>query len=229
VALEANFFYEGKGAPREWEDVLALELGSMAGGYGWSFPKSDHFNVGCGGWHTEGTRLREHLTSLKRHYGLDAISMENIRGHHLPTRDEGAPIVRGRALLVGDAAGLVDPMSGEGIYAAFLSGRLAADATQRFLDGHSPDLHPYEAAVEREIMADIRAARVLRDAYHYTPRPCYWVMEHSEILRRGLCQLATGERTYVDFLKVLAPVVPLMRWWGARGRGARGRAARATA
>ena len=98
--------------------------------------------------------------------------MNNLRGHHLPTRDEGKPIVRGRAILVGDAAGLVDPMSGEGIYSAFVSGHLAAARILRFLDGKDPDLYPYEAAVEREIMAEIRAAKTLRDAYHYTPAPC---------------------------------------------------------
>jgi flavin-dependent dehydrogenase len=147
--------------------------------------------------------------------------MENIRGHHLPTRSDGRPIVRGRALLVGDAAGLVDPMSGEGIYSAFLSGRLAAEAIVPFLDGKQPDLWPYEAAVEREVMPDIRAATILRDAYHYTPRPCYEAMRHTPALKRVLCQLITGERTYAGLLRTFGPLQPLLRYWGARGRAAR--------
>ncbi|HLF78843.1 MAG TPA: geranylgeranyl reductase family protein [Dehalococcoidia bacterium] len=221
VALEANFFYKGGGVPREWEDTLAMELGSLRGGYGWSFPKADHFNVGCGGWHKEGSHLREHLTSLKRHYGLDEIPMENVRGHHLPTRDEGAPIVRGRALLAGDAAGLVDPMSGEGIYAAFLSGRLAADATQRFLDGQAPDLYPYEAAVERELMVEMRAAQVLHDSYHYTPRACYLLMRRSNHFKVMLCQLITGEHSYSGYLNKLGPLSHILRFWASRGRASR--------
>ena len=226
VALEANFAYAASAAPEEWRDLLALELGSMAGGYGWSFPKADHFNVGCGGWHSEGGRLRDHLAALREHYGLDAAPMANLRGHHLPTRDDGEPIVRGRALLVGDAAGLVDPMSGEGIHAAFVSGRLAAAAALRFLDGPSaggrtPDLAPYEAAVERELMPDIRAATLLRDAYHYMPRPSYFVLRHSALFRRALCQFVTGERSYAGFLRALGPLRPFLRFWAARGRAAR--------
>ena len=221
VALEANFRYTKGEAPEEWRDLLALELGSMEGGYGWSFPKADHFNVGCGGFHNVGEKLRGHLASLRHHYDLDEVAMENIRGHHVPTRDDGAPIVRSRALLAGDAAGLVDPISGEGIYSAFVSGRLAADAILRFLDGRSPDLYPYEAAIERELMVDIRAATWLRDAYHYSPGLSFWVMRHSKLMRQGLCQLATGERTYSDFLRSFGPLLPALRFWAARGRAAR--------
>jgi geranylgeranyl reductase family protein len=221
VALEANFPYGGGSVPGEWSDLLALELGSMPGGYGWSFPKADHFNVGCGGWQTEGGKLRGHLAALQRHYGLHAAPMLNVRGHHLPTRDEGAPIVRGRALLAGDAAGLVDPMSGEGIYSAFVSGHLAAARLLRFLDGADADLFPYEAAVEREIMADIRAAKLLRDAYHYAPGPCYFMLRHNRQFRVMLCQLITGEHTYARFLRRLGPLRHLLSFWAARGRRAR--------
>ena len=215
VALEAHFEYADGSVPGEWSDLLALELGSMPGGYGWSFPKSDHFNVGCGGYHSQGPKLREHLFDLQRHYGLGRLDMNNLRGHHLPTRDEGKPIVRGRAILVGDAAGLVDPMSGEGIYSAFVSGHLAAARILRFLDGKDPDLYPYEAAVEREIMAEIRAAKTLRDAYHYTPAPCYFMLRRSERLRTMLCQLITGERTYQSYLRALGPLAGGARLLGS--------------
>jgi len=227
VALEAHFNYANGSVPGEWSDLLALELGSMPGGYGWSFPKSDHFNVGCGGYHSQGPKLREHLFELQRHYGLGGLDINNLRGHHLPTRDDGKPIVRGRAILVGDAAGLVDPMSGEGIYSAFVSGHLAAARILRFLDGKDPDLYPYEAAVEREIMAEIRAAKTLRDAYHYSPAPCYFMLRHSERLRTMLCQLITGERTYQSYLRALGPLQAVLGFWASRGRKARTKAATA--
>ncbi len=221
VALEANFPYDSDDAPDDWREMLALELGSMPGGYGWSFPKADHFNVGCGGWHSEGGKLRTHLSALRKHYKLQTTPMLNIRGHHLPTRDEGAPIVRGRALLVGDAAGLVDPMSGEGIFSAFVSGHLAAARLLRFLDGMDADLFPYEAAVDREIMSDIRAAKILRDAFHYTPGLSYFMLRRSERFRTMLCQLITGEHTYSRFMRQLGPLAHVLRFWAARGRQAR--------
>jgi geranylgeranyl reductase family protein len=221
VALEANLPYTNGGPPAAWRETLALELGSMPGGYGWSFPKADHFNVGCGGWQSEGGRLRPHLAALREHYGLAEVDMENVRGHHLPTREGDAAITRGPVLLVGDAAGLVDPMSGEGIFAAFVSGRLAAEAALRYLDGKEPDLWPYEAVVERELMPDIRAASVLRDAYHYTPLPSYWGLRLSAYFRRSLCQVMTGEKTYAGFFRSLGPFGHVLRFWAARGRAAR--------
>ena len=70
-------------------------------------------------------------------------------------------------------------------------------------------------------MPEIRAASLLRDAYHYTPRPCFEVLRRSEPLRRALCQLITGEKTYADFMRALGPLGLLLRFWAARGRAAR--------
>jgi flavin-dependent dehydrogenase len=217
------------GPPHEWAGVLALELGSIYGGYGWSFPKSDHFNVGCGGWGLEGARLREHLAELAPHYGLRVEAMENVRGHHVPTRRDGRPISKGNALLVGDAAGLVDPMSGEGIYAAFVSGRLAASAAADYLNGHTKTLASYDAAVERELMPDIRAAGLLRDAYHFLPGPSYLLMRRWPYLQRSVCQLMLGQKTYDSFLREAGPLRALVATLALAGRAQKRRRERARA
>ena len=103
-----------------------IELGEIAGGYGWVFPKGDHVNVGVGGWLREGPRLKEQLRRVAVANGLDDVT--DLRGHRLPLRRPSSPLARGRVLLVGDAAGLVDPLSGDGMYECFVSSRLAAAA-----------------------------------------------------------------------------------------------------
>lgn len=221
VALEANFPYIGSAEPSEWDGLLALDLGIMPGGYGWSFPKGDHFNVGCGGWHDQGPHLRKHLANLRSFYRLDENAIVNIKGHHLPTRTPGAPIVRDRVLLVGDAAGLVDPMSGEGLFSAFVSARLAAEAIGGYFEGKEPDLLSYEAAIDRDVMTDMHAASLLRDAYHYSPTLCYFMMRRSDLFRRMLCELLVGKKTYINFLKDLGPAAIALRFWAGRGRAAR--------
>jgi hypothetical protein len=87
------------------------------------------------------------------------------------------------------------------------------------------DLFPYEAAVEREIMGDIRAAKVLCDAFHYTPWVCYFMLRRNESFRTMLCQLITGEHTYSRFLRQLGPLSHVLRFWAARGGKARARRA----
>jgi flavin-dependent dehydrogenase len=61
----------------------------------------------------------------------------------LPMRGASRRPVLNRVLLVGDAAGLVDPLSGDGMYEAFISARLAADAALELLAGRSSDLEAY--------------------------------------------------------------------------------------
>ncbi len=67
--------------------------------------------------------------TTRRRYGIEPDAIADLRGHRLPMRRLGASTPAGeRVVLVGDAAGLVDPLSGDGMYEAFVSARLAADA-----------------------------------------------------------------------------------------------------
>jgi geranylgeranyl reductase family protein len=150
VAYEGNIGYGAASHPRHARR-LVIEVGTVPGGYGWVFPKGDHVNVGVGGWQTEGPRLREHLRRLLAAHGLPESALRDLRGHRLPLRRPGSPLARGRALLVGDAAGLVDPLSGDGMYEAFVSSRLAADAIGDLLAGRAATLEPYVGALIRAL------------------------------------------------------------------------------
>jgi geranylgeranyl reductase family protein len=142
VALEGNVANEIVGAGR-YRGIAELELGIVPGGYGWVFPKGDHVNVGVGGWEREGPTLRGRLAELCRRHRIPPERVEAIRGHRLPLRRPGSVAGRGRALLVGDAAGLVDPLSGDGLYEAFVSARLASAAVLDLLAGRSESLDGY--------------------------------------------------------------------------------------
>src|SRR3954451_2642534 len=127
VALEGNVSYTHVSRER-FGGRAVVELGVVHGGYAWVFPKGDHVNVGVGGWGSEGPHLRERLTDLCAAFGIDEAHVRGLRGHRLPMRGAMSSPVCERLALVGDAAGLVDPLSGDGMYEAFVSGRLAAEA-----------------------------------------------------------------------------------------------------
>jgi len=216
VAFEGNVPL-AESRTKEWEEDIALELGSTPGGYGWVFPKGDHLNVGVGGWERVAPSLRRRLAALCRAYRLDPDRLQGLRGYRLPMRRPGSVIVRGPALLVGDAAGLIDPLSGEGIFAAARSGRLAAGAIQRYLSGDSNAVAAYQAAVDREIMADVEISMRLQAIFNDVPDLCLAAMRHSDRFWRALCRLVRGETTYVRFRLALGP----LRWgldsWGRWG------------
>lgn len=169
VALEGNLPHAKADAGR-YAGRVVLELATVPGGYGWVFPKGDHLNFGVGGWEAEGPRLREHLRRLCAAHGVSDAELEHVRGHRLPLRRPDAPLARGRALVVGDAAGLVDPLSGDGMYECFVSAREAATAIGALLSGAAADLTPYDAAIQRSLGRMTAASWGAKVAFDRFPR-----------------------------------------------------------
>jgi geranylgeranyl reductase family protein len=185
VALEGNVPY-GVVSHEEYRGRLYLELANVPGGYGWVFPKGDHVNVGVGGWEREGPRLREHLSRFCREYGIPESSLENVRGYRLPLLHARARLSKGRAALLGDAAGLVDPLSGDGIYEALLSAKLATEA---ILAG---DLAAYDRELRRALSSQLAAAWGAKVALDRFPRLTYAVVR-TPYLWKAVESLIGGE------------------------------------
>jgi geranylgeranyl reductase family protein len=172
VALEGNVSYVH--ARESYRGRAVVELGTVPGGYAWVFPKGDHVNVGVGGWESEGPRLRQHLERACRGYGLPSERLESLRGYRLPMRSPGDRARSGRALLVGDAAGLVDPLSGDGIYEALVSARLAAESTLALLGGDG-GLDAYEPRLNAELGRTLAASWKAKLALERFPRLVFGV------------------------------------------------------
>jgi geranylgeranyl reductase family protein len=174
VALEGNVPYVHARA-REHRGLAVVELGTVPGGYAWVFPKGDHVNVGVGGWESEGPRLREHLERACAGYGLPSERLEALRGYRLPMRRPGDRAVHGRALLIGDAAGLVDPLSGDGIYEALVSSRLASEAALDLLAGRAETLELYQPALDGALARTLAASWKAKLALERFPRLVFGV------------------------------------------------------
>jgi flavin-dependent dehydrogenase len=168
---------------------MVLEIASVPGGYGWIFPKGDHVNVGVGGWASEGPRLRDHLRRMCEAYGIDPDAATDTRGYRLPMRRAGAPLVRGNAAAIGDAAGLVDPFSGDGMYEAFYSAKLVAEAV---LAG---DLPSYAAAVERRITPLTAAGWGAKRAFDRFPRTTF-ALARLPVTWRAVEKILRGELSH---------------------------------
>jgi geranylgeranyl diphosphate/geranylgeranyl-bacteriochlorophyllide a reductase len=100
--------------------------------YGWIFPHGDTASVGVG-TAQKGFSLRHAVRALRGSAGLADAETVRCEGAPIPMRplrrwDNGKDVV-----LAGDAAGVVAPASGEGIYYAMSGGRLAAESVEQFL------------------------------------------------------------------------------------------------
>jgi len=105
--------------------------------YGWVFPHGDTISVGTGSA-DKGFSLRNAVAQLRADIGLDGAELIRHEGAPLPMKplkkwDDGQQVV-----LAGDAAGVVAPASGEGIYYAMLGGQLAGEAVAEFVETKDP-------------------------------------------------------------------------------------------
>jgi geranylgeranyl reductase len=105
--------------------------------YGWVFPHGDTISIGTGSA-DKGFSLRNAVAKLRADIGLDGAELIRHEGAPLPMKplkkwDDGQQVV-----LAGDAAGVVAPASGEGIYYAMLGGQLAGEAVAEFVETNDP-------------------------------------------------------------------------------------------
>jgi len=148
---------------------VVIELGRASKGYCWAFPKNGVASVGVMVDRGAATTLARPLHAFLGAAGFGDGKPEQIHGALIPLDHPGPDLLhRGRAMLAGDAAALVDPFLGEGIYYAIKSGQLAAQAILT-VAGNGGDLGAYQAAVSAEIKPELEAAGRLSRLAHRLP------------------------------------------------------------
>jgi geranylgeranyl diphosphate/geranylgeranyl-bacteriochlorophyllide a reductase len=150
----------------QWEDTAALYLGHDVSPdlYAWVFPKSDHVAVGCGAGPGNTTEARRLLANLKQRIASELEGGEVFmeEAHALPIHPR-EHLAYERAMLIGDAAGLVVGTSGEGIYWAMKSGKMAAETLIQVLpDTSEKALRHYERNWWKEYRTMYRFLRWLQ-------------------------------------------------------------------
>ncbi|MEM9519048.1 MAG: NAD(P)/FAD-dependent oxidoreductase [Actinomycetota bacterium] len=155
-------------SPRAASELMVWFDEDLLPGYAWSFPLDDErANVGFG---IQRGSQRYSIGDMKQLWpdllarphireflGADAEPESPHKAWPIPARVGRVPLVGPHTMFVGDAAAVTDPMTGEGIGQAILTGRLAAEA---LLAGGDALAH-YEHETRRELVADDRMARVL--------------------------------------------------------------------
>jgi geranylgeranyl reductase family protein len=180
----------------KWKSRIQIDLGAIPGGYAWVFPKRNYLSIGAG-CHASGAR------NLNRQYQrfLNSLSIGNYTiakssSHLIPTYTKGRLIWQDKALLLGDAAGLTDPLTGEGIYYAIQSARLAAPVIENFLLRGKVGLQDYQQIVERKIISELRIARTLSRYFIRFPHLTFRMLKKSDGVWRAERNLMLGEIDY---------------------------------
>jgi len=175
--------------------VPRFDVGVVPCGYAWVFPKTAHLSVGVLTTRRGAINLHRWLEQYLRVIGIAPRSMER-HGFVIPVRPRAGPLARQRMLLVGDAAGLADPVTAEGISLAARSGELAAEAIVASQLDPPRARAAYRAAL-RPILAELRVARMLARLLYEHPRARCWMFRRvGQRLVEAITDVFMGARTY---------------------------------
>lgn len=170
-------------------DAALFILGTPPLGYTWVFPKADHLSVGVGTFLGASPAMRRLLQQEMDRLGIPVNGAEG-RGHPLPIYLRDEPLHRGRVILAGDAAGLVDPLLGEGIRHAIDSGRMAAEAVLR------EDPPGYTTRVRRTLGRNFRWGLRWAKLFYYHPWVSFEFGVRNPLFLQAFLRLFEGRTTY---------------------------------
>lgn len=210
-ALESEV-EEGGTHPFQETPTALISLRAAKKGYGWIFPKQDGLSLGVGEFVQGTKRPKQSFRDFIGHEPtLAGLKIPAPLGYPIPIASPHAyrngqawagRLVRGRAMLVGDAGHLVDPLLGEGIYYAIRSGQLAATSVADMLnDPTTSRLNHYETLVANEFGPEFRVAGRLGKIIYGMPRVLHrWAgQQFPDAYQRVLyryCEVLQGKETY---------------------------------
>lgn len=227
IAWEAELDADPEDLQR-FSGTVFLDWGTLPGGYAWVFPKKDHFSIGVGGpaslsksmmpyyqgfvasiskdsVHSEVGRRKSEVRSpqsavrrVKSEVGIRFTGTRSVHSWPIPVRTARSRFHSGRVLITGDAAGLGDPLTGEGIYYAVRSGKLAAESCLEFLSGEIRSMNRYSDNINKELMEELMEANRIKHIFNAVPGRIHTFVGENERAWRAFCRILRGERWYKD-------------------------------
>lgn len=185
-------------AREAWKGKALIDFGGIPFGYAWVFPKAHDLSAGVLGAKGKVRGLPGHLEQfLSRQESLSGPV--SVTGWPIPLPPWSINHVgSSRVLLIGDAAGLVDPFTGEGIYYAMRSGILATTA---IVSGGAQIAERYRKLVRETFESDFRGAAILAGIIHRVPKCWFRALRSHPGAIGALAAVLRGELSYVAFLQ----------------------------
>jgi len=162
LGLEVELAATGDDRAR-WRGRVLLDWGPVPGSYGWVFPKDDELTVGVIMAKGKGADTKRYLRDFVARLGLADREVVRDSGHLTRCRALDSPLRKGRVVVAGDAAGLLEPWTREGISYALRSGTWAGEAAAK------GDLAAYEKKVVDELVPEMIAGRRLLQVFTKHP------------------------------------------------------------
>jgi geranylgeranyl reductase family protein len=177
--------------------VPRFDFGSVPGGYAWIFPKADHLSIGVMTTKAEGINLNREFENYLKRIGIKPPISKSVFGHAIPMRPRTDGFVKNRVILSGDAAGLADPVTAEGITNAIISGRLAAQAVIHGKASKEKIKGLYEYGLGSHITKELKVGRILAGIiYRYPGLRTMLFKRYGQKFSEAVTDVIMGDRKY---------------------------------
>jgi geranylgeranyl reductase family protein len=161
--------------PSPWRGTILVDWGRAPGSYAWLFPKAGMIDVGVIQRTGSPEQTRAYLAEWKARLGLADAPPVHSSGHLTRWREPDSPLRRGRVIVAGDAAGLLEPWLREGISFALRSGTWAGEAAAAA--SADPDrLDDYVRRVRTDLAPEQRSGTLLLAVFQRTPWLLHWAL-----------------------------------------------------
>ncbi len=189
------------GVLARYSGSIKIEYGLIPSGYAWVFPKADHLSVGV--WsNSPRSKLPRQLENYIQSEGLSGPEARvKTRGWIIPVNPQPDDLHRGRALVLGDAAGLADAFTGEGIFPALHSACLAAEVIIGQVSRPVPDLKGYTDLVQEKMGPELAGAFRLTRWVPPISGFIHRVLHRHQGLIENFMDVAGGNLSYNSFLQ----------------------------
>jgi geranylgeranyl reductase family protein len=183
----------------QWRGTIGGDFGRLPNGIGWVFPKSDHLLVGLLSFNQKSSWKRDQLFAFLRGHGL-ACDPDKVRvyGHYLPRWHGQRDFQMSNVLLLGDAAGIVNPLTGAGIEAAMRSAHIATEVIRDAAWHGDRRLERYGERVYKEICRELMDVRAMARLFYGFSRLSYQAGVKNPEFAQVAARLLTGDLAYSD-------------------------------
>ncbi len=198
--------WEGPAGPRyskySNEYAVCQIMKSYPGIAGYIFPKSEMITAGLFTSLKPAANLKKMWNEFMDFWRLD----KKIKPSYalIPIRDFNKPIAKNNILLVGDAAGLADPFTGEGLYYTFISSRIASKNILKFFKNKNFDLaYEYNKDIYSSLFFIQKWGKVYESIFQHFPNISFWFGSECFIGNEILNSFITGEIKYNEISKMI--------------------------
>ena len=184
--------------PLDESSAISFEFGLVKQGCLWNFPKHQGYAIGAATF--RGKAPKTYQQALDQYSRAFGVSVDQGRVYHHPLKlwNGNHPLHHRQALLVGEAAAIVDPLSAEGIRPGMISGVKAAEAIHAALQGNPDALAGYSQDMQEAWGNDMQWAKRISSLFFRVPGIGYRVGIKRPSATKRLGQILAGELQYAD-------------------------------